>query len=75
MEKDPLETEPWTQQDVDLLHEMVRDYGHSRWLRKKVTWWFMWVLGLPSAVLMVWEPVVRLLKLLRQVITDRPGPF
>lgn len=56
--------EEWTQREVDLLHEMVRDYDRAQWLRKQMKWWGIWALGLPTAVLTVWEPLVRLWKLL-----------
>ncbi len=57
--------EPWTQHDLDLLHEMVRDYDRAKWLKGQLKWWIVWLLGLPTGVLMVWEPIVRLWKLLR----------
>ena len=56
---------PWTQQETHLLHEMVQEYARMRWLKKKVVWWAVWILGLPSAALMVWEPIARLLKILK----------
>jgi hypothetical protein len=59
------ENEPWTQRELNLLHEMVRDYDRARWLKGQAKWWAVWLLGLPATVLMVWEPVARLWKLLR----------
>lgn len=59
--------EPWTQHDLDLLHEMVRDYDRAKWLRGQVKWWAVWLLGLPTLVLTIWEPLARLWKLLRGV--------
>jgi hypothetical protein len=55
--------EPWTQREIDLLHEMVRDYDRAKWFKGQVKWWIVWILGVPAAVLTVWEPVVRLWKL------------
>lgn len=68
MEKAPKgSTEPWTQHEVDLLHEMVRDYDRAKWLRGQAKWWIVWLLGLPGAALMVWEPLVRLWKLFKGI--------
>lgn len=61
------ENEPWTQHELNLLHEMVRDYDRAKWFKGQVRWWAVWILGLPALALTVWEPVVRLWKLLRGV--------
>lgn len=55
----------WTPAEVNLLHDMVRDYDRAKWLRGQLRWWALWLLGLPTFVLTVWEPIVRLWKLLR----------
>ena len=57
--------EPWTQHELDLLHEMVREYDRMQWLKKRAWLWGVWLLGLPAGVLMVWEPLARLWKLFR----------
>lgn len=59
------EHEPWTQHEINLLHEMVRDYDRARWLRKHLFRLLVWVLGLPAAALTVWEPLVRLWRLFK----------
>lgn len=59
------ENEPWTQRELNLLHEMVRDYDKAIWLRGQVRWLTLWVLGIPAFALTVWEPIVRLWKLLK----------
>ena len=57
--------EPWTQDQLKMLHEMVRDYDRARWLRGQIKWWVVWVLGLPAVALAVWEPIEKLWKLVR----------
>ncbi len=59
--------QPWTQHELTLLHEMVRDYDRAKWVRGQVKWWAAWLVGLPALVLTVWEPIVRLWKLFRGV--------
>ncbi len=56
---------PWTQQELDLLHEMVQEYDFAKRVRKRAIWWITTLLGLPAAALMVWEPLVRLWKLFK----------
>lgn len=63
----------WTQEQVDALQEMAIDYIHSRWFWKRAKWWLVWTLGLPSGVLMVWEPVARLGKLLKGLFVVGSG--
>lgn len=65
--QDKGETEPWTQRELNLLHEMVQDYDRAQWFKGQLRWWGLWVLGLPAFVLTVWEPLVRLWKLVRGV--------
>lgn len=71
--------EQWTQRDLDMLHDMVRfyehargplrdmekDYENARWFRRQAKWWALWILGLPAAALTFWEPMEKLLKLIR----------
>lgn len=54
--------EPWTQHELDLLHEMVRDYDRAQWAKGYLKWLIMWLLGLPAFALTVWEPLARLWK-------------
>jgi hypothetical protein len=67
MKKEPQNRtpEPWTQHELELLHQMVRDYDRAKWFKGQLKWWGIWILGLPSAALMVWEPLARLWKLLK----------
>ena len=67
MENDPQKwiPEPWTQRELELLHQMVRDYDRAQWFKGQLKWWVIWVLGLPGAALMVWEPIARLWKFLK----------
>jgi hypothetical protein len=55
----------WTQQELDLLHQMVKDYEHAVWFRGQLKWWGIWLVGLPAVMLSVWEPIVKLVKLIR----------
>jgi hypothetical protein len=67
MKKEPQNRTPeaWTQHELELLHEMVRDYSTMKLLKRKIWLWGVWLVGLPAAVLTVWEPLARLLKLLK----------
>lgn len=65
MANPPKGPEPWTQHELDLLHEMVRDYAAMKLLKRKVWLWGVWIVGLPAAALTVWEPLARLWKLFR----------
>lgn len=66
-ENEPWTKEPWTQHEINLLHKMVQDYDRAQWLKRQIWKWGVWVLGLPASVLIVWEPLARLWKLLRGV--------
>lgn len=60
-----LSGQPWTQHEIDLLHDMVRDYDRARWLRGQMKWWAVWLLGVPTAGLSVWKTVEELLRIIR----------
>jgi hypothetical protein len=47
----------WTQQEIDLLHDMIRDYDRARWLRGQFKWWAIWVLGLPTGLVSIWKAI------------------
>lgn len=51
---------PWTPEETEALHEMVRDYMWARTFRKKASWWALWLLGVPGAALAFWEPMQKL---------------
>ena len=63
--EDKGDADPWTQRELNILHEMVRSYDRSQWLRTQLVWWVGWILGLPALALTIWEPLARLWKLLR----------
>jgi hypothetical protein len=63
--KDDGEADPWTQYELNLLHEMVREYDRAKWFKGQLWWWGGWVLGLPALALTIWEPLVRLWKSLK----------
>lgn len=56
---------PWTQRELELLHDMVRDYDRARWLRGQLKWWAVWVFGLPTGALSIWKAIEELLRLLK----------
>lgn len=56
---------PWTQDEISMLHDMVRDYDRARWFRRQLKWWAIWVLGVPAAIVMFIEPIDRLIKLFK----------
>lgn len=75
-----LTTAPWTNEETQALHKFVKDlskekqealhdmlneYMWSRILRRKAGWIVGWALGVPAAILAVWEPLERLFKVLR----------
>lgn len=58
----------WTQADVEALHKLAREAQFADQLKTVLGLWarrLAWALGLPASVLMVWEPVARLWKLLK----------
>lgn len=55
----------WSQHELDLLHEMVREYENAKWFRGKAKWWALWFLGVPAAVLAFWEPIEKLWRLIK----------
>lgn len=55
--QEKFDTKPWTNDELVLLHAMVRDYDRARWLRGQMKWWAIWVLGLPTAVVTVWQAI------------------
>jgi len=57
--------EPWTQEQLDLLHDMVKDYDRARWFRGQLKWWAVWIIGLPAATLAIWEPIEKLWRIIR----------
>ena len=59
---DPWQVAAWSQEELDLLHDMVRDYGRARWFRGQAKWWGIWFIGLPSAAVLVIDPLERLFK-------------
>lgn len=66
LNKDPeLPTQAWSQEELNLLHEMEQEYARMQWLKKKAWMWGVWLVGLPTGVLMVWEPLARLWKLIK----------
>jgi len=62
-ERPERQLEEWTQDELELLHEMVKDYDRARWLRGQLKVWLMWVAGLPALILGVWTAGVELFKL------------
>lgn len=59
------EHEQWTQAELNALHKMVRDYMFTEQLRVWIVPWAKWGVGLPATVLIFWEPLARLWKLLK----------
>lgn len=57
--------EPWSQRDLDMLHDMIHDYENARWFRRQAKWWALWTLGLPAVILSFWDPIEKLIKLIR----------
>lgn len=58
-------SEQWTQRELELLHDMVRDYDRARWLRGQLKWWAVWILGVPTALVSVWKAVEQLVLTLK----------
>lgn len=68
----PLKPAPWTQDEADALHEMAQEFlwkkrlrYKQRGLRAKLAQWIVLVLGIPAALIYFFEPLERLLKLIR----------
>lgn len=74
-ERPPVATGPWSQQDLNELHDLLRDFGtlkdmvedykNARWFRRQAKWWLLWGMGVPAASLAFWEPIDKLLKFIR----------
>ena len=62
---DEFRNQPWSQRELDLLHEMVRDYENARWFRKRAKWWALWFFGAPAFIVSFWEPLEKLWRLVR----------
>lgn len=56
-------TPPLDDDEIALLHEMIRDFDRAKWLRGQLKVWLMWVAGLPALILGVWTAVIELMKL------------
>lgn len=63
----------WTQHEVDTLHTMAKEYEYQKWFWRRAKWWLAWTMGLPASVLMVWEPAVRLWKLVKGLFVGGGG--
>ena len=67
--------EQWTQADLDALHNIIREsktfaeiienYKNSKWLKKQLVFWVGWGTGIPAAAIYFWEPLEKLIKLIR----------
>lgn len=55
----------WTQRELNTLRRMVREYEMAKAMRKRIGWWILWVGGLPAALLYFWEPLEKLIKIIR----------
>lgn len=55
--------EAWSQHELNLLHDMVRDYDRARWLRGQMKWWAVWLLGVPTAGVTLWQAINELYRL------------
>lgn len=51
----------WTQRELSLLHDMVRDYDRARWLRGQLKWWGLWIVGLPTALVSVYKAIEQII--------------
>lgn len=52
-----IDPSPWTNEELVLLHEMVRDYDRAKWLRGQMKWWGIWILGAPTIIVSLWQAV------------------
>lgn len=50
-----IDPSPWTQEELILLHEMVRGYDRSKWLKSQAKWWFISFLAAPPFFVSLWQ--------------------
>lgn len=66
---------PWTDKDMEALHELLRnsetleeivqDYKNAQWFRRQAKWWALWVLGLPATIVTFWDPLEKIWRAIR----------
>jgi hypothetical protein len=72
-----LKQTPWTQEETDALHilirrvgpekldalsEMLEEYIWAKRFKKKLGWWVAWIVGLPTTLFVFWDGVMKLFK-------------
>lgn len=55
--------EPLDDDEMRMLHDMIRDYDRAKWLRGQARVWLMWAAGLPALILGLWTALIELMKL------------
>lgn len=76
-EKLPLATSPWESTDFEKLHKLVQhfetlevvaeEYNRMQWLKRKAIAFFIWGLGVPTALLYFFDPLEKLLKIVQRL--------
>lgn len=64
----PLKPAPWTQEEVDALHELAQNYLWQERFRKKSVKWIVLILGIPAALVYFFEPLERLIRIIRALM-------
>lgn len=62
-----LKPAPWTQDEVDAMHEMVKKYIWAEQFKKRAAHWIVWGLGIPATIWYFVEPLERLVKFVRGI--------
>lgn len=63
----PLQPAPWTQAETEALHKLVREYMFMEQVKKRGAKWIAWGLGIPGAILLLWDQFEKLLNLFGRI--------
>lgn len=56
---------PLDDDELVLLHDMIRDYDRARWFRGQLKVWIMWCVGLPAVALGFLQAIDQISKLVK----------
>lgn len=60
----PLQPAPWTNDETEALHRMVREFLFMEQVRKRGARWAAFFLGVPGIILLLWDQFEKIWKLI-----------